>query len=142
MEAVTNLLYLIRGSQNLSVKKYIDTAERGLRRVSLIANQTLAFHKQSTKRVPASCYDLIGDSLAMFIGRVLNNRIKIEKRKRAEHTIDCLDGEIRHVLNNLIGTRSTPCPWAGVYSFEAGRPRIITPGKEGWCWRSRIPATG
>ena len=44
LESVTNLLYLARGSADPSmVKGYLDTAERELRRVSAIANQTLRF---------------------------------------------------------------------------------------------------
>jgi hypothetical protein len=66
LEAVTNLLYLARGSNNVSeIHEYLDTAERELRRVSPIANQTLQFHRQSTKANPAFCYDLIGDSLSI-----------------------------------------------------------------------------
>jgi signal transduction histidine kinase len=104
LESVTNLLYLIRGSHTVTeVREYIDVAERELRRVALITNQTLHFHRQSTKPSEAFCYDLTGNSLAMFQGRLLNNHVSVEKKKRAEHPVDCLASEIRQVLNNLIG---------------------------------------
>ena len=127
LESVTNLLYLIRGSHDLStVYEYVDTAERELRRVSLIANQTLRFHKQSTSAGPSFCYDLIGDSLAMFQSRVQNNHIHVEKRKRAEHAVNCFGGEIRQVLNNLIGNAIDSMPVGGrllLRSREATRYR-------------------
>lgn len=114
LEAVTNLLYLVKSSQTMAeVQEYVDTAERELRRISLIANQTLKFHKQSTKATPSFCYDLIGDSLAMFQSRVINNRIVVEKRKRAEHPVNCFGGEIRQVLNNLIGNAIDAMPLGG-----------------------------
>ncbi len=50
LESVTNLLYLARQSSNTpEVQFYLDTADQELRRVSIIASQTLRFHKQGTK---------------------------------------------------------------------------------------------
>lgn len=44
LEAVTNLLYLGRKSEKPSeIHGYLDTAERELRRVAVITNQTLRF---------------------------------------------------------------------------------------------------
>lgn len=94
--------------------------------MALITNQTLHFHRQSTKATPAFCYDLIGDSLSMFQGRLLNNHVQVEKRKRAEHPVDCLGGEIRQVLNNLIGNGIDAMPSGGrllLRSREMTHPR-------------------
>ena len=49
LESVTNLLYLARTSREPSeVQDYLATADRELRRVGAITNQTLRFHKQSS----------------------------------------------------------------------------------------------
>ncbi|WP_263385952.1 ATP-binding protein [Granulicella arctica] len=132
LESVTNLLYLLRGSQDLKeVQEYADMAERELRRVALITNQTLRFHRQSTKPSEAYCYDLIGDSLSMFQGRLVNNHISVEKRKRAEHPVDCLSSEIRQVLNNLIGNAIDSMPLGGRLLLRSREATDFQTGKRG-----------
>lgn len=104
LESVTNLLYLARGSRHSSeIQDYLETAERELRRVSVISNQTLRFYKQSTRATSASCDDLFESVLSIYQGRLVNSRIHLEKRKRACHPVECFEGEIRQVLNNLVG---------------------------------------
>ncbi len=129
LEAVTNLLYLMRHSQDLpEVMGYVATAEAELQRVSQITNQTLRFHKQSTYRQAVSCVDLIQEALSVYKNRMLNAGIEVEKRKRAIKPILCFDGEIRQVLNNLIGN-----------SLDASRShgaRLLVRSREGTDWKS------
>ena len=114
LEAVTNLLFLTRNSTDVEqMHQYIDTAERELKRVSIITNQTLRFYKQSTKPAPIYCYDMIGDSLSVFQGRLVNSKIVVEKLKRAEHPVNCFGGEIRQVLSNLIANAIDAMPLGG-----------------------------
>ena len=105
LESITNLLYLIRESKDLSqeVREYVDTAERELRRVSAITNQTLRFHKQSTRPTAVTCEELVHGILVLYQARIVNSRVKVEKRKHATTPVLCFEGEIRQVLNNLIG---------------------------------------
>lgn len=104
LESVTNLLYLARGTQEmLDVQKYLDTAERELRRVSVISNQTLRFYKQSTGPQNVMCNELFESVFSIYQGRLVNSGIQVEKRKRASRSILCFDGEIRQVLSNLVG---------------------------------------
>ncbi len=105
LESVTNLLYLARTSDAIpdEVRQYLVTAEVELRRASAITTQTLRFHKQATRPVEMTCDDLIGGVLTIHHSRLLNSRIKVEKRKRAHRPVLCMDGEIRQVMSNLIG---------------------------------------
>ncbi len=104
LESVTNLLYLARTSTELQeIQAYLEIAERELRRVSAITNTTLRFHKQSTNPKPTTCEDLFSTVILVHQGRLVNAHVQVEKRKRAQEPVLCFDGEIRQVLNNLIG---------------------------------------
>ncbi len=103
LESVTNLLYLARETAvNLETKEYLGLADRELRRVSVIANQTLRFHKQSSKPQWITCEDLIGSAFTIYQARLLNSQVEVEKRIRAASPVLCFEGEIRQVLSNLI----------------------------------------
>lgn len=104
LESVTNLLYLARRTEDTAdLKEYLDMAERELRRMSVISTQTLRFHKQATNASEVTCNELFENVLAIYQGRIVNSRIRVEKRKRATKAVRCLEGEIRQVLSNLIG---------------------------------------
>jgi PAS domain S-box-containing protein len=103
LEAVTNLIYLARQKALLpEVLEYLESAERELRRVSAIANQTLRFHRQSTHPQSVDCDELIGSVLSIFQGRFLNANISVERRNRVSASVKCFEGEIRQVLSNLV----------------------------------------
>ncbi len=128
LESVTNLLYLARTETELpQIQAYLDTAERELRRVSAITNTTLRFHKQSTNPRPTTCEDLFSTVLLVHQGRFVNAHIEIEKRKRAQEPVLCFDGEIRQVLNNLIGN---------ALDAMSGGGRLLLRSKAGTEWAS------
>lgn len=103
LASVTNLLYLARsGRSPEEIDGYLTTAERELHRVAVITNQTLRFYKQSSNPVRVTCEELFESVLTIYQGRLAKSRIRVEKRKRATQPIECLDGEIRQVLNNLV----------------------------------------
>jgi signal transduction histidine kinase len=85
------------------VQGFLHTAERELRRVSVISNQTLRFHKQSTQPTLQAMDALVDEVLAIHHGRLLNSHIEIAKRCHPDLYVMCFEGEIRQVLNNLIG---------------------------------------
>jgi PAS domain S-box-containing protein len=103
LESVTNLLYLAEHSEDLEkTRTYVQTAERELRRVSVIANQTLRFHKQSSSPQEISGVQLIESVISMFQSRFVNAGIRVEERERTTSTVRCFEGEIRQVLSNLV----------------------------------------
>lgn len=129
LEAVTNLLYLSEGTQDVAeIHGYVKAAEREVRRVSVIANQTLHFHGRSDDRVPVPCEELIEDSLALFQGRLLNARISVVQRQRATRLAVCIQGEMRQVLNNLIGNAIDALPPDG--------GRILIRSRDATDWRT------
>ncbi|WP_263380383.1 PAS domain-containing protein [Granulicella paludicola] len=104
LEAVTNLLYLAQESdQTEEMKRYITTAEGELQRVSVISSQTLRFYKQSSSPREVTFDDLMGTVLAVHHGKINAAQIQVERKDRTNKSFLCFDGEIRQVLNNLVG---------------------------------------
>jgi PAS domain S-box-containing protein len=103
LEAVTNLLYLARHSDDITeVRGYLDNAEIELRRVAAITNQTLRFHKQATSPMAIPAETLLKSVLSIYQGRISNSPVRICERHRTLQPIRCFEGEIRQVLTNLI----------------------------------------
>jgi signal transduction histidine kinase len=104
LESVTNLLFLARQlAETAQVKEYLDLADQELRRIAAISSQTLRFHRQLTSPTEVRCDALFSSSLVIYERRIQNLSIRVEKRMRATKGVLCYQGEIRQVLNNLIG---------------------------------------
>ncbi|HEY4358398.1 MAG TPA: PAS domain S-box protein [Acidobacteriaceae bacterium] len=104
LEAVTNLLYLARThAESSEVSGYLEAADHELRRVSGIANQTLRFHRQSSNPEPVQASELLSTVLSIYEGRLRNSNIKVDISHRTEDPIMCFGGDVRQVLNNLVG---------------------------------------
>jgi signal transduction histidine kinase len=104
LESVTNLLYLARQTvESPEANEYLETADRELRRVAAITNQTLRFHKQATKPLEVTGDELMDSVLSLYQGRIINANIFIEKRHRSSTAVRCFEGEMRQVISNLIG---------------------------------------
>ena len=105
LEAVTNLLYLARGSSGLSaeVRDYLATADQELARVSQIVSHTLRFHKQATNPRALTAAELLEPTLGLYSGRLSNSDISLCLDNRSTALVTCYEGEIRQILNNLVG---------------------------------------
>lgn len=130
LEALTNLLYLaLEASDTRLIRRYLQDAERELRRVSLISNQTLRFYRQSTRPTFVRSDELIEGVLATQQGRIVNAQVQVEQKFRAKAPLNCFDGEIRQVLNNLIGN-----------AIDAMRgmsgSRLLVRSREGTHWQT------
>ncbi len=131
LEAVTNLLYLAQTSENTGeTHSYLLTAEQELR-VSAIANQTLRFHKQSSKPIAITCDELFASALSMYQTRLANAGIALEKRKGCTRPVTCFDGEIRQILSNLIGNAIDAMPSIG--------GRLLLRSRAGCDWKTMRP---
>lgn len=132
LESVTNLLYICKNStDDPDLTSYLTTAEIELRRVSAIANQTLRFHKQRTRATEITCEDLFGSSLLIFQGRIQNAGIYVSKRKRAKQPVLCLEGEIRQVMNNLIGNAIDAMKTGGTLTVRSAEGTDWRTGRRG-----------
>ncbi len=129
LESVTNLLYLSINTENKEeLNKYLHIAEHELTRVSAITNQTLRFYRQSTNPRTVPCEDLIDSVLAIHHRRILSSRVQVHTRLRASQPVNCFEGEIRQVLNNLIGNAIDAM-------HEGGR--LLIRSRDGTHWPTR-----
>jgi PAS domain S-box-containing protein len=104
LEAVTNLLYLSRNhAASPEVQQYLKQADQELRRISVIANQTLRFHQQPSSPEPTQAADLFSTVLTIYEGKLHNSGISVETSYRTSEPVVCFAGDVRQVLNNLVG---------------------------------------
>jgi PAS domain S-box-containing protein len=104
LEAVTNLLYLALNHEELPIdtRRYLETAQEELARVSHIATQSLRFHRQTMNPTRVGTADLINSVLDLYRGRLFNLNIQAVCKYRSAKRILCFENDIRQVLNNLI----------------------------------------
>ena len=132
LESVTNLLYLASNSTDVpEIHRLLNTADQELRRVSIITNQTLRFHKQSSRPQTITCLDLFSTVLTMYEGKLRNAGIQVEKRKRANQPVRIFEGDIRQVLNNLIGNAIDAMPRGGRLLVRSREATNWTTGAKG-----------
>ncbi len=128
LEAVTNLLYLARlTSDPAEIKQHLEVADLELRRISLIASQTLRFYRQSTRPNAVQAETLVSTVLSLYQGRLQNSGVTVETRPWVTSSILCFEGEIRQVLNNLVGNALDAMPHGG---------RLLIRSRETTDWRT------
>ena len=132
LEAVTNLLYLVRlRAEDPQILGWLNRADQELRRVSVIANQTLRFHRQTSKPRAISCLDLFSQTLDVYEAQLNNAGITVEKRKRANEPIECFEGDIRQVLGNIIANAIDAMPTGGRLLVRSRRATDWKTGRKG-----------
>jgi len=128
LESVTNLLYLASSeTTDPVVREYLATADQELSRVSLIANQTLRFHKQPSFPRAVSGDELFSTVTSLYEGRLRHSGIQIEKQRRTDRKVVCFEGDIRQVLHNLVSNAIDSMPTGG---------RLLLRSREGTDWSS------
>jgi PAS domain S-box-containing protein len=105
LEAVTNLLYLLRHQPSLDEEAiaYADLAQREISRVAEMTQQTLRFYRQSTLPVVANIAELLDSVLTVYMGKLLALQIDVCRNSGPDVDLYCFSGELRQVFANLIG---------------------------------------
>lgn len=103
MEAVANMLYLITTADSLDEAR-VQAAEAldELMRVSLVAQSTLKFHRESGAPRVTLLSEVIDSVLAMFRGKLQNTEISLKVEAREELPITCMISETQQIFVNLI----------------------------------------
>ena len=132
LEAVINLLYLVRTAESLAdVRTYALLAETELARMADITLQTLRFHRQQTAAAPVDLGDTIQAVLRLYSARLMSRKIVLQLRLRAAPTPMLLEGDIRQVLNNLIRNAYDAMPEGGRLYVRLRGARSTVSGEAG-----------
>ena len=105
LEAITNLLFIVQNLPDLpqAGSDYLAVANRELARVSQIAAQTLRFHRLSTNALTIHPDLMVEEVLDLYAGRLDNYGVEVKRDYGAGLTFACFEGDVRQVLNNLLG---------------------------------------
>ncbi len=133
LEAVTNLLYLTKQSDLLdeATRGYLELADQELGRVSQIVSHTLRFHRQATKPRAISAEELLEPTLGLYAARLANAHIELSVRHKATDLVVCYEGEIRQVLNNLVGNAAEAMRTGGRLTVRTRNARAWADGARG-----------
>jgi len=105
LEAITNLIYLLRNHPSLDdeARHCAVLAEDELRRVSHITRQTLTFYRESKQPVAVSISDLLQSVLTLQQRALQANRIRLRTSICSSCFVQGFPVELRQVFLNLIG---------------------------------------
>jgi PAS domain S-box-containing protein len=128
LAGVTNSLYLALQDDSLKTdtKRYLQTAEEELRRVSHITTQTLRFHKQSTSPAPTDISDIVDSVLALFGQRMASKSIRVNADCERGAVATCLSDEMRQVIANIVSNAMDAMPHGGSLRVRVKRTRSWT----------------
>jgi PAS domain S-box-containing protein len=103
LEAVMNLLYLLRGKiTDDEGRDFLATAEEELGRVSHIAKQTLGYYREHAAASLASVGDIAEHALTIYEPRCTAAGIAVRRSIGPSTKIVLRRGEIMQVISNLI----------------------------------------
>lgn len=104
LEAVTNVLYLLRQRANLdpTSRDYIRIADEELARVAHIVRQALSFSRGHVDVSEVRLSTMLQNVLDLYGTRVQAGNINVEKQFQCEGEIVAIEGELRQVFSNLI----------------------------------------
>jgi len=103
LEAVANMLYLITISDSTEqAQKQASNALDELMRVSMVAQSTLKFHRETGTPRFTLLSDVLDSVLTMFRGRLRSMGIEMTVDVQREFPIACMPSETQQILANFI----------------------------------------
>jgi PAS domain S-box-containing protein len=119
LEAVTNLLYLLRPMiTDLDGINYLSSAEDELGRVSHIAKQTLGYYRENASASTTSLTEILLHAIAIYEPRCSAAGIEIKKSFASSRQVVLRRGEMMQVISNLIANSIHAMPAGGVIAIS------------------------
>lgn len=103
LEAVTNLLYLIGTSDDISITRTLaSAAEQELARASHVSKQTLSFARDSRRPEAVELPHLLDDVIRLYSNKLQSKGVMISKRYRSNIAAMVSQNDVRQVISNLL----------------------------------------
>jgi PAS domain S-box-containing protein len=132
LEAVTNFIYLSMTSEGVpeEVRRHLEIADRELVRVAQIAQQTLGFYKDNSRRKWFSVAEVIQDVFTLYDRKLRNKRLHTDICADPEIQIFAKQGEMKQALSNLVTNAIDASNEGGKLWVRAQRTKNWTNGME------------
>ena len=134
LDSIMQLLYLVRQSDKLgdSERQQLDLIDQELRRMTEVAQQTLAMHRQPASMVPVNLAKLIDGILLLYGKKIRSHKIEIQRRYDWQGEIPGYPAELRQVFGNLIVNAVDAMPSGGRLVLHIRHHREpVASGREG-----------
>ena len=119
LEAVANLLYLITTADHIEeAQTRGKQAMEELMRVSMIARQTLKFHRQDGAPKATLLSELVESVLVMFRPKLVASQIAVSMKVVQEQSIACMPNEAQQIFANLVANAIEAMPRGGRLSIR------------------------
>ena len=115
LEAITNLLFLVREDPSLPAKTlhYLAMADEELRRVAHVVRQTLGFYRENVSPEVADISQVARDIVNLYQKRLESKRIGLVADYVPNATALVIAGEIKQVIANLLTNALDACSEGG-----------------------------
>jgi PAS domain S-box-containing protein len=125
LDSVMQLLYLVKQSPKLGdeERQQLDLVDQELHRMTEVAQQTLAMHRQASAMVQVNLVKLIDGIMLLYGKKVRSQKIQIEKRYDWQGEVPGFPAELRQVFTNLIVNAVEAMPTGGKLWVHVRRHR-------------------
>lgn len=125
LDSVMQLLYLLKQSPKLGEdeRRSLELAEQELARMSQVAQQTLAMHRQPSAMTPVNLSNLLDGVLLLYGKKLKTQRICVKKRYEWRGEAPGFPAELRQVFTNLIVNAVDAMPSGGTLIIQVRQYR-------------------
>jgi signal transduction histidine kinase len=127
LEAVTNLLYILRANEKWddNARTYLAQAEHELARIAHVTRQTLGFYRDTTSPHVMDLPKIVEEALSLYLPRIQAKNIQLSREYDETVKVTGLPGEIRQVVSNLVANAIDALPAAGALRIRVHHCREL-----------------
>jgi PAS domain S-box-containing protein len=142
LEAVTNLLFLVRGIGDLPepARQYLEMADAEVRRIAHITRQSLGFYREFSTPALISVDEVLESAINLLKNKIAAKQAVIQKQWDKGVQITAIAGELRQVFTNLLANSLEAIAETGIITLRVSPSLAPNNGKP--CVRITIADSG